>query len=187
MKTKRIIPALIIVSLLIGGFALLMSGVISPILASLINSFKEEKEKTPIFECGAMTLELTTDFEDNFYSSGHDYMLVSEDYEILIDSITITSPMPDGGFTLADLEEFMSYYACRFFDNPPEYIDLYTIDGILYYDADTNHDGKIDKLFAMYKYQNTFWIVFFRPIYSTFEEAKDQFLAWSKNVSFPAE
>ena len=187
MKKSKIVIFIILGALLISVFAIISSEFLSPMLAFVVDSFKKEKEKSPIFECDAMTIELTKDFECYYKSSGHDYQLVSEDYEIFIDYVTITSQMPAGGFSLADLEEFMEQYVPRFLNARPDRIEVYEEDGILYYDADANNDGKIDRLFAMYKYQDTFWIVIFRPIYSSFEESKDQFMAWSKNVSFPEE
>lgn len=187
-KGSRIVIILLILSVVTGVFALVTSNEASALLYLLFSEKQQQQqEKSPIFEYETMTIELTTDFEEAINTLNYDFRLISDDYEVLIDKVVITSDAPEGGFALSHLAEFMEYYIYVFLENRPESVVFYEIDGILYYDADDDLDGELDRLFAMYHYKNTFWTVQFRPRTSTFDEAKEQMMAWSKNVTFPEE
>ena len=187
MKKGKLIIVLLIISLLFGVVSAVIPGGFSTVLYLLFDSMDKEEERSPIFECQEMTIELTTDFKEDIYTGGYDAKFVSDTCDIKIDRVTITSEAPDGGFTIDHLDQFMSDYLRGFFDKDPGRLQFYRENGVLYHDADKDLDGDIDYLLAMYQYKNLFWVVIFRPIDSTFEESKAQFMEWSQNVTFPKE
>ena len=186
-KAIKIILVLLVLSIVLGAVIFVTSDGFTVMLALMFGTLDQEPEKSPIFSYGAMEIELTTDFENTMSTMNYDMRLISEDYDILIDMVTIESEMPAGGFTLAHLEEFMESYLFMLLKNDPEEIDVYEVDGILYYDVDQDLDGELDYIIAMYKYKNTFWSIQFRPRNASYEESKEQCIAWSKNVRFPEE
>ena len=192
MKTlKRIFLILLIIPIVLAALALIFKDQAMELVYNWVEQAREQREweeRSPIITREELSITLSKDFDTDirYNHYGNETVYVSDDhlvglYTAKIKDITIEGNPPPS----------LKTYASCFFpiwvgDYSMREIPLSTVDGMLCYEADLNADGKPDNFVFFFETKTSFYFV--RMTYNkdttTYEQSRDQFIAWAKTITF---
>ena len=143
------------------------------------------EDKNPAITLGAMSIELTEDLSYIDVKSSSNYKVYSnKNYRVDLERINHSSITPNEGYPFPSLQEFMKFNLGNLVMGSDAEVQFVTEDGITFVEADTDGNGQLDMLVAVFETEGAFWDIRFSSTTIDYATARAQYLAWAKTVTF---
>ena len=166
---------------------MVVCGILSVVLMlGVVDGAFENKSEPVDITRNELTITLTKEFEYDFYRGyGSEDIYVSDKHIVGLYCTSIAEVTRDD-MPPPTLEEYASLFYPVWVPglDDVEAIDLKEVDGLLCSEIDMNGDGNPDDFTFFFETETSFYFVHmtYNKKTTTYEESRDQFIAWAKTV-----